>query len=72
MIPILCKLIKENEDAEILQDCTWTLSYIEDANGKKVEMLIQNDMLPRLVQLLEYLSQTIYLGTLQWELRSQP
>jgi hypothetical protein len=52
-LPVLCQLVKEHEDKDILTDCCWTLSYISDGSGKKINVLIEQGVIPRLVQLLE-------------------
>lgn len=51
---MLCKLLKENTDKEILTDCCWALSYIGDGDGRRIQLYIENSILPRLVELLGY------------------
>ena len=38
----------------MLTDCCWTLSYISDGSGKKIQTLVAQGVIPRLVELLEY------------------
>lgn len=52
-IPVLCKIIKENDDKELLSDCCWALANLGESDVNKAEVLIANGILPRLVQLLK-------------------
>ncbi len=51
-IPVLCKIIKEYDDKELLADCCWALSNLGEGGGKKIQFLVEQGILPRLVQLL--------------------
>ena len=53
-MPVLCKLIKEHDDKDLLIDCCWALSNLGEGGGKKVLYLLEQDILPRMVQLLGY------------------
>jgi len=39
-IPILCKVIAESNDYDILTDATWAISYLSDGDEEKVEMVM--------------------------------
>lgn len=50
---MIVKILKENEDKDIVADCCWTLSYLSDGGGEKIQYLVESGIVPRLVQLLE-------------------
>jgi len=52
-IPILCKLIKENEDKEILKGAFYVLMKLCSTEGSYVPILVEQKILPRLIQLLK-------------------
>lgn len=56
VLPILAKLIMM-DDAEVITDATWALSYISDDTGptnQKIQAVIDHGVLPRLVQFLNH------------------
>lgn len=56
VLPMLAKLIMM-DDAEVITDATWALSYISDDNGptnQKIQAVIDHGVLPRLVQFLNH------------------
>jgi len=53
-IPILCKILLENEDKNLLSDCCWALSYIDDFLGKKGKIMQEYGIISRLVNFLRY------------------
>lgn len=62
---MICQLTKENEDKEILTDCCWTLSYLSDGGEKRIPYLMECDILPRLVNLLEHPCMSIAIPALR-------
>jgi len=60
-LPFLSQLLFHN-DGEVLADACWAFSYISDDTGpqnEKITAVIQSGAVPRLVQLLEYESNTV-------------
>ena len=56
VLPMLAKLIMM-EDVEVITDATWALSYISDDTGptnNKIQAVIDQGVLPRLVQCLNH------------------
>jgi hypothetical protein len=52
-IPVLCKLIKENEDKEILKGAFHVLMRLCSSEGNYVPIFTEQNILPRLIQLLK-------------------
>ena len=55
LVPAVCKLIHTTQDAEVLTDLTWTLSYLSDDStpvNERIGAVISAGVLPRVVQLL--------------------
>ena len=53
-IPSLAKVLIENDAEEILTDICWAMSYISDGGQGHIPVILQTNVLPRLVQLLEH------------------
>ena len=53
-IPSLAKVLIENDQEEILTDICWALSYISDGGHNRIPTIIETNVLPRLIQLLEH------------------
>lgn len=53
-IPSLAKVLIENDQEEILTDICWALSYISDGGVDRIPFIIETNVLPRLIQLLEH------------------
>jgi hypothetical protein len=56
VLPMLAKLVMM-DDVEVITDATWALSYISDDTGptnNKIQAVIDNGVLPRLVQCLNH------------------
>lgn len=53
-IPSLTKVLIENDMEEILTDICWAMSYISDGGKSHIPFLIQTNVLPRLVGLLDH------------------
>jgi hypothetical protein len=51
-IPIFCKLILEHNDEDIVTDSCWGLTTISENSPNKAEIFMNNNILPKLVQLL--------------------
>ena len=55
LVPAICKLIQTTEDAELMTDLTWALSFLSDDStpaNEHIAALIATGVLPRVVQLL--------------------
>lgn len=53
-IPSLAKVLCENNSEEILTDICWAFSYISDGGKAQIPYILQSNVTPRLVQLLEH------------------
>ncbi len=51
---MLCKLIKQYDDKELLIDCCWALNNLCEGGGKRTIYLLEQGVLPNLVNLLGY------------------
>lgn len=66
-LPLLAKLIMV-EDTEVITDATWALSYISDDNGPtnaKIQAVIDQGVIPRLVQCLNHQATTVQVPALR-------
>jgi len=50
--PVLGRLI-HHHDLEVIIDATWALSYISDGTDSNIQAVIDSNVVPRLIQLLE-------------------
>jgi hypothetical protein len=57
--------MKESTDKETLTDLCWALSYIGDGEGKRIQLYLENNILPRLVELLGHPSLQIAIPALR-------
>lgn len=57
-LPVLAFMIR-NDDADVLADACWALSYLSDGPNEKIQAVINADVLPRLVELLEHKSYSV-------------
>jgi importin subunit alpha-1 len=53
-IPVFCKVLKEESDAEVLTDAAWALSYLSDGDDKRIQLVLNTGVLPFLVKLLAH------------------
>jgi importin subunit alpha-1 len=53
-IPSLCKVLIENDVDDILIDVCWAMSYLSDGGEDRIPVILQTNVLPRLVQLLSH------------------
>ena len=53
-ISSLAKVLLENDSEEIISDVCWAISYISDGGQEHIPSLLETNVLPRLVQLLEH------------------
>jgi len=53
-IPVLCRIIRDFDDKELLADCCWALSNLGDSSSKRAALMSQEKIVTRLVQLLGY------------------
>lgn len=54
-IPVLCRAIAKSRvtDREILADCCWAISYHSDANKNKIQVVVDSEVIPRIIKNLE-------------------
>lgn len=54
-IPVLCQAIAKGRlnDKEIIADCCWAISYHSDANKNKIQLVVDSDVIPRIISHLE-------------------
>lgn len=52
LVPIICEITRKNEDKGMLGECCWVLTSLAEMAPNKMEIFANNDILPRLVQLL--------------------
>ena len=55
LVPAVCKLIQTTDDADVLMDLAWTLSFLSDNSTpvhEHIGAVIATGVLPRVVQLL--------------------
>ncbi|TDG39269.1 hypothetical protein AWZ03_014309 [Drosophila navojoa] len=53
LLPVLAKLLVTQEDAQVLADICWALSYVTDDENSKIQAVVDTNAVPRLVQLLQ-------------------
>lgn len=46
--------MKDNSNEDILTDVCWALSYISDGGEERIPYIIETNILPRLVELLDH------------------
>ncbi|CAH1426340.1 unnamed protein product [Lactuca virosa] len=63
-LPALQQLIR-SEDDEVLTDACWALSYLSDGTNDKIQAVIEANVCPRLVELLNRASPTVLIPALR-------
>ncbi|KAI7733487.1 hypothetical protein M8C21_033727 [Ambrosia artemisiifolia] len=63
-LPALQQLIHSN-DEEVLTDACWALSYLSDGTNDKIQAVIESNVCPRLVELLNHPSPTVLIPALR-------
>lgn len=51
-VPSLAKVLIENDIDDILIDVCWAMSYLSDGGEERIPVILNTNVLPRLVQLL--------------------
>ena len=52
-IPVLCKVVIEETDQEVLTDACWALSYLSDGDSKRLQTVIDTGVVPTFVRNLD-------------------
>ncbi len=55
----LAKLLSDQDDAELLADACWALSYLSDGPSENIEAVIERGISTRVVELLGHSSLTV-------------
>jgi len=63
-IPVLAQLIMTN-DLEVVNDACWALSYLSDGPNDRIQLILDTNITPRLVDLLGYDSTTVQVPALR-------
>jgi len=53
-IPTLIKVLVENDKEDIITDVCWALSYLSDGAKERVNDLLQQKLLQKIIKLLEH------------------
>lgn len=53
-IPTLAKVLKEETDSEVLTDAAWAMSYLSDGDEDRIQMVIDTDVIPALINHLDH------------------
>jgi len=53
-IPALIKVLVENDKEDIITDICWALSYLSDGAKERVNDLLNNNLLVKIIQLLNH------------------
>lgn len=61
----LAKVLIENDSEEIIGDICWAFSYISDGGAAQIPVILQTNVLPRIVQLLEHQTMAICVSCLR-------
>lgn len=51
-MPVLCKLLQLSDD-EVVKDTCWTFSFIADGPTDRIQLVINNGVLPRIAEILK-------------------
>ena len=61
----LAKVLIENDLEEIIGDVCWALSYISDGGAEQIPYILETNVLPRIVELLEHKEMSISVSCLR-------
>ena len=51
-LPVILSLLA-NEDAEVVADATWAISYLSDGSDERIQSVVDNNLGPALIKLLQ-------------------
>lgn len=61
----LAKVLIQNDSEEIIGDVCWALSYISDGGAEQIPSILETNVLPRIVELLEHKEMAISVSCLR-------
>ncbi|CAD8048029.1 unnamed protein product [Paramecium sonneborni] len=64
-LPIFCKIIINEIDPEVLTDACWALSYLSDGDNSRLQTVIDSQVVPTLIKLLDHSSLQLVIPTLR-------
>lgn len=53
-VPSLAKVLIENDVEDILIDVCWAISYLSDGGEERIPIILETNVVPRLIQLLQH------------------
>ncbi|CAD8065921.1 unnamed protein product [Paramecium sonneborni] len=64
-LPVFCKVIIDDTDPEVLTDACWALSYLSDGDNSRLQTVIDSQVVPTLIRLLDHSSLQLVIPTLR-------
>ncbi|CAD8174198.1 unnamed protein product [Paramecium pentaurelia] len=64
-LPVFCKVIIDETDPEVLTDACWALSYLSDGDNSRLQTVIDSQVVPTLIKLLDHSSLQLVIPTLR-------
>ncbi|CAD8136216.1 unnamed protein product [Paramecium pentaurelia] len=64
-LPVFCKVIIDETDPEVLTDACWAMSYLSDGDNSRLQTVIDSQVVPTLIKLLDHSSLQLVIPTLR-------